>query len=66
MWKIQTFPATQILGEINFGEFRSCKTAIFAHFRGTKFLIWVNFGLQKVQKIQENQNSEPPNVVQKI
>ena len=29
VWKFHNFPATQILREINFGEFRSSKTAIF-------------------------------------
>ena len=29
VWKFQDFSATQILREINFGEFRSTKTAVF-------------------------------------
>ena len=37
VWKFHDFPATQILGEINFGEFRSCKTAIFAILEALNF-----------------------------
>ena len=29
--------ATQILREIKFGEFKSCKTVILCHFRGSEF-----------------------------
>ena len=29
MWKIENFSVTQILREINFGECRCCKTAVF-------------------------------------
>ena len=32
VWKIQDFSITQILREINFGEIRSAKTAVFAIF----------------------------------
>ena len=31
MWKFQDFPITQILREINFGIYRSAKSAILAH-----------------------------------
>jgi len=30
MWKFQDFSVTLILREINFGEFKSSKTAVFA------------------------------------
>ena len=39
MWKFQDFSVTQISLEINFGEARSSKTAVFAIF-GALNLIW--------------------------
>ena len=62
MWKFQDFSITQILREINFGEFRSSENAVFAYFRLLIFVNLVNFSLKKVQKIIENQNSEPLNM----
>ena len=47
-WKFQDFSVTQILREINFGQSRSSKTAIFAFFEGPNFVKLVNFSLQKV------------------
>ena len=37
VWKLQNFSVPQILRETNYGEFRSCKTAINSHFRGSEF-----------------------------
>ena len=37
VWKFHDFPITQILREINFGQSRSSKTAVFAFFEGLKF-----------------------------
>ena len=37
VWKFHDFSITQILREINFGEYRGSKTAIFIQFRGTEF-----------------------------
>ena len=34
VWKFHDFPITQILREMNFGESRSSKTAVFAFFEG--------------------------------
>ena len=34
MWKFQDFSVIQILREIKFGVFRSCKTAVFGQFLG--------------------------------
>ena len=48
--EISGFYVTQILREINFGEFRSPKTAIFAILRVLKFVNLMNFNLQKMQK----------------
>ena len=52
VWKFHDFAITQILREINFGEFRSAKIAVFA-----------NLGLLKIAKMHENQNSEPLKVL---
>ena len=50
MW-FQDFTAIQILCEINFGDSRSSKTAVFATFRALKFVNLVHFNLQKVHNI---------------
>ena len=50
VWKVQDFPVTQILREINSGEFRSSETAVFAFFGALDFVDLVDFSLQKVQK----------------
>ena len=50
MWKSNDFSATQILREINFGEIRSAKTAVFAIFEALNLVNLVNYNLQKVQK----------------
>ena len=49
LWKFQDFSVAQILREINFGESRSSKTAIFAILRPANFVHLVKFRLQKVQ-----------------
>ena len=41
---------TQILREINFGEFRSFKIAVFVILGAQNFVVLLNFSLQKVQK----------------
>ena len=51
VWKFHVFGITQILREINFGESRSPKTAVFAIFGALNFVNLVDFNLQKVQKI---------------
>ena len=50
VWKCQDFSVTQILREINFGEFWSYKAAVFAIFGVLKFANLVNFSLREVQK----------------
>ena len=37
MWKFQDFSITRILGEINFGDSRSAKSAIFTHLQSLNF-----------------------------
>ena len=49
VWKFCDFPITQILREINFGESRSSKTAIYACFEASDFGNLVNFHLKKLQ-----------------
>ena len=50
VWKFHDFPISEMLREINFGESRSSKSAIFAFFEGLNFVKLVNFSLQKAQK----------------
>ena len=50
VWKFKDFSVTQIFREINFGESRSAKTAVFAILGALNFHNLVNFSLQKVQK----------------
>ena len=45
VWKFQDFSVTQILREINYGESRKSKTAVFAIFGATKVIILSNFSL---------------------
>ena len=61
MCKFHDFSVTQILREINFGEFRSSKTDGFVILKAPNFVELVNFGLQKVQ-ILKYQNLELLNV----
>ena len=48
--KFQDFYIIQILREINFGESRSSKTAVFAIFGAVHFVDLVNCSLQNLQK----------------
>ena len=62
MWVIQDFCNTQILREINFGDSRSAKTAVFALLGSVNFVHLVK--IRKIgAKIHENQISEPLNVL---
>ena len=45
----ELFSFIQVLLEINFGESRSCKTAVFALFGAMNFVQMANFSLQKMQ-----------------
>ena len=49
LWKLQDFSKVQILREINFGESKSSKTAIFAILGGLNFVQMVNINFQKGQ-----------------
>ena len=59
MWKFQDFSVIEILREINFGEYKSSKTAYLAIMETLNFGNFVNFSLQKRAKIHPSQNSEP-------
>ena len=48
VWKFQNFSVAQILREINFEQFGSCKTAVFAVLGGLNLVHLVHLGLQKV------------------
>ena len=50
--EITGFSVTQILREINFGEPKSSKTAVFATFGVLNFVNLVNFSLQEKMKLQ--------------
>ena len=56
MWKLQDFSVTQILREINLGESRSSKTAVFAIFWGSEFCSLGGFQPTKIAKIHEKSN----------
>ena len=43
VWKFQDFSIAQILREINFGDSRSAKSAVFAIFGALNFVDLVNF-----------------------
>ena len=53
LWKFRDFSVIQILREINFGESRSCKTAVNANLGALTFVTLANFSLQKVQKFMK-------------
>ena len=63
MWKFHDFSVIQILREINLGQSKSCKNAIFAHFWYSEFYQFCKFQPSKSEKIHKNQNSETLNVV---
>ena len=50
MWTFCDLSITQILREINFGESRGCKSAVFGIIGALNFANLVNFNLQKLQK----------------
>ena len=63
VWKIQDFPATQILREIKSGDFRSPKTAILTLLKTHNFEIFGLFtifkhGISPKIKIHANQIGE--------
>ena len=49
MWKLQVLSVTQILREINFREYRSSKTSVFAILGALNFANLINCSLQKVK-----------------
>ena len=53
---IKRFSVTQILREINLGESRSSKTAVFAIFWGSEFCSLGGFQPTKIAKIHEKSN----------
>ena len=50
VWKFQDFSITEILREINFGDSRRAKIAVFAILGAVNFDHLVNFSILKVQK----------------
>ena len=53
--EVQDFSVIQIFREINFGESRGAKTAVFAILGDLNFVDLVNFSLQKVQKFRDSE-----------
>ena len=60
MRKFQEFSVKLILRDMNFGESRSSKTAVFAILGALNFVNFVNFGLQNVQKFKSSQIQRLP------
>ena len=58
MWKFHDFSITHILCEINFGDSRSAKTAVFALLGSVNFCPFGKYQASKSARIHENQNSE--------
>ena len=52
VWKFQDFSIPHVLPEINFGESRSSKTAVFDIFRALNFVNLVIFSLPKLKIIK--------------
>ena len=63
VWKYQDFAITQILCEINFGDYGSAKTAVFTILGDVNLVHLVNTSFLKSATIHKNQNSGPVNVV---
>ena len=63
MWKFQDFAITQVLREINFEEFRSCKSAVFVILGALNFVHLVNFNFDKFKKCCFLQFFGAPNYV---
>ena len=62
MWKVHDFSVTQILREVNFGKFKSCKSAVCTTLGALKMVNLVDFRLQRVPKfIKKYHISEPLN-----
>ena len=61
MWKFHDFSVIEILREINLGDSRSSKTAVFAIFEVLNLVNLVDFSLTEVHKCIKikNKNSEP-------
>ena len=57
MWKFHDFSSTQILREINFGDFRVSKSAIWTHLEALnfdfhEFLHFLKAEIYQINKIQ--------------
>ena len=59
VWKLQDFPITWILREINFGDFRSAKSAILTHLEGLNTDFYEFLHLSKAEIDQINKTHIP-------
>ena len=69
VWKFQDFSITQILREINFGEFRSAKIAVFANFgalKKCKNACKSQFRASKCIKMADFESHESPILISRI
>ena len=63
MWKFRNFAIFQILREINFGDSRSAKSAIWTHLEALKFAFYeffhfLNVEINRINKIQSPTNDK--------
>ena len=63
MWKFHDFSITQILREINFGDFKSAKSAILTHLEALKFdfnefLHFLKAEFYQINQIQSSKNAK--------
>ena len=65
MWKLQNLSVTQILREINFGDFRSAKFAILTHLQALNF-VFVNFFHFLTAEIYQINKIQSPEIAKKV
>ena len=63
VWKFQDFSGTQILCEINFGNFEVPKTTLLTIWATLNFVFWGTFGIFKCENFSRNQESKPPKLL---
>ena len=61
MWKFHKISVIQILREINFGDYRSAKSAILTNLEALNFDFYGDFHLVKAEIYQMNQIQSPKN-----
>ena len=59
LWILQNFSVTQVLREINFGDFRSAKFAILTHLQALNFDFMIFLHFLKAENYQINKIQNP-------